>query len=167
MSLENPKYEAVVNKYKHLCDFRLNDMDNKSELPVHLVHRTSEYSRVKTATKPRIGSPGELVAEYTLLGWTIISPGAELDMSNLYFAKSATEDYDRVCSWDVLGIEDSPAEYQSTVYEDFKEQLTRSDEGWYETRLLWKVGHPALSTNEKGSLARFPVNFAEKIEMPT
>ena len=55
---------------------------------------------------------------------------------------------------DVPGIEDSPAEYQSTVYEDVKEQLTRSKEGWYETGLLWKVGHPMLSTNENGSLAR-------------
>ena len=154
LSLENPKYEAMVNKYRHLSDLRLNDMDNKSELPVHLVLGTSEYSRIKTATKPRIGNPGEPVAEYTRLGWTIISPGAELDMSNLFLARSATEDYDRLCSWDVLGIEDSPAEYQSTVYEDFKEQLTRSKEGWYETGLLWKVGHPTLSTNEKGSLAR-------------
>ena len=154
LSLENPKYEAMVNKYRHLSDLRLNDMDNKSELPVHLVLGTSEYSRIKTATKPRIGNPGEPVAEYTRLGGTIISPGAELDISNLFLARSATEDYDRLCSWDVLGIEDSPAEYQSTVYEDFKEQLTRSKEGWYETGLLWKVGHPTLSTNEKGSLAR-------------
>ena len=130
-------------------------MENKSELPVHLVLGTSEYSRIKTATKPRIGYPGagEPVAEYIRLGWTIISPGAELDMSNIYIARSVTENYDRLCSWDVLGIEDSPAEYQSTVYEDIKEQLTRSDEGWYETGLLWKEG-PALSTNEKGSLAR-------------
>ena len=129
-------------------------MDEKSELPVHLVLGTSEYSRIKTATKPRIGSPGEPVAEYTHLGWTIISPGAELKMSNLYLAKSATEDYDHLCSWDVLGIEDSPAEYQHTVYGDFKEQLVRSSEDWYETGLLWRVGHPALPTNERGSLAR-------------
>ena len=154
LSLENPKYEEMVNKYRHLSDLRLNDLDNKRELPVHLVLGTSEYSRIKTATKPRIGNPGEPVAEYTHLGFTKISPGAELDMSNLYLAKSATEDYDCLCSWDALGIVDSSAEHQSTVYEDFKEQLTRSNEGWYETGLLWKVGHPMLPTNEKGSLAR-------------
>ena len=76
LSLDDPKYEAMVNKYRHLSDLRLHDMDNKSELPVHLVLGTSEYSRINTATKPRIGNPGEPVAEYTLLGWTIISPGA-------------------------------------------------------------------------------------------
>ena len=104
--------------------------------------------------KPRIGNPREPVAEYTPLGRAIILPEAELEVSNLHLAKSATEDYDRLCSWDVLGIEDFPAEYQSTVYEDFKKQLTRCDEGWYETRHLWKVGHPALPTKGKGSLAR-------------
>ena len=65
---------------------------------MHLVLGTNEYSRIKTATKPRIGYPGELVAEYIRLGWTIISPGAELDMLNLYLAKSVTENYDRLCS---------------------------------------------------------------------
>ena len=34
------------------------------------------------------------------------------------------------------------------------EQLIRSNEGWYETGLLRRVGHPALPRNEKGSLAR-------------
>jgi len=71
LSLDNPRYEAMVNKYRHLSDIRLNDMDEKSELPVNLALGTSEYSRIKTATKPRIGSPGEPVAEYTHLGWTI------------------------------------------------------------------------------------------------
>ena len=64
LSLENPKYEAMVNKCKHISDLRPNDMDNKSELPVHLVLGTSEHSRMKTATKPRVGSPREPVPQY-------------------------------------------------------------------------------------------------------
>ncbi len=40
------------------------------------------------------------------------------------------------------------------VCDDFKEQLTRSNDGWYETGLLWKVGNPTLSANKKGSLSR-------------
>ena len=55
------------------------------------------------------------MAEYTRLGWTIISPGAELEVSNLYLAKSASEHYDRMCSWDILGFEDSPSNYQCSL----------------------------------------------------
>ena len=45
LSLENPRYEAMLTRYKHLSYIRLNDMDNKSELQYTLVLGTSEYSR--------------------------------------------------------------------------------------------------------------------------
>jgi hypothetical protein len=38
------------------------------------------------------------------------------------------------------------------VYQEFKEQLTRSPEGWYETGLPWKGNHPELPTNKTGSI---------------
>ena len=34
------------------------------------------------------------------------------------------------------------------------EQLRRSDEGWYETGLLWKHSHDLLPNNKQGSLRR-------------
>ena len=40
------------------------------------------------------------------------------------------------------------------VYEDFKKQLTRSDEGCYETGLPWKQAHPELPNNKEGSFKR-------------
>jgi len=40
--------------------------------------------------------------------------------------------------------------YQQLVYDDFKEQMRRSDEGWYETGLLWKHGHDLLPNTLKG-----------------
>ena len=154
LSLANPNYEGMIRKFSHLKGIKMIETDTKSELPVHLVLGASEYSRIKTSVPPKIGSIGEPVAEYTRFGWTIISPGTELDLSNLYLTRSTDEDYDRLCSLDVLGIQDSPSNNTNSVYEDFKQQLVRSDEGWYETGLLWKTGHPPLPTNEKGSLAR-------------
>ena len=128
----------------------------KSELPVHLELEASEYSRIKTVVPPKIGNVGEPVAEYTRFGWTIISPGTELDLSNLYITQSTVKDYDRLCSLDVLGIEDSPSSRPNAVYEDFKQQLVRSSEDWYETGLVvWKTGHPPLPTSKKVSLARW------------
>ena len=53
----------------------MDDNDQKKELPAHVILGASDYLRIKTMTKPRIGQPGEPVAEKTQLGWTIISPG--------------------------------------------------------------------------------------------
>ena len=40
------------------------------------------------------------------------------------------------------------------VYEDFKEQLSRSPAGYYLTRRPWKAQHSPLPTNEVGSRRR-------------
>ena len=49
---------------------------------------------------------------------------------------------------------DSATGDQSAVYDEFKEQLVRSPEGWYETGMLWKGNCPDLPNNRKGSLRR-------------
>ena len=51
----------------------------------------------------------------------------------------------------VLGLEDCPDGNQNLVYEEFKEQLVRSPEGWYVSGLLWKGNHPPLPHNKHGS----------------
>ena len=132
----------------------MNDEDKKPELPIHLILGASEYSRIKTDTKPRIGKAGEPVAELTSLGWTMMSAGKEAHMGSVYLTRTSSTDYEQLCSLDVLGLQDRPDGDQQSVYEDFKEQLRRSDEGWYETGLLWKHGHDLLPNNEQGSLRR-------------
>ena len=59
-----------------------------------------------------------------------------------------------VCRLDVLGLEDSKEHDQNIVHAEFKEQLQRSAEGWYETGLPWRSNHPELSSNKSGSLRR-------------
>eukprot|EP00112_Aurelia_sp_Birch-Aquarium-sp1_P000960 Seg1093.6 transcript_id=Seg1093.6/GoldUCD/mRNA.D3Y31 product="hypothetical protein" protein_id=Seg1093.6/GoldUCD/D3Y31 len=83
-----------------------------------------------------------------------MSPGKEADLSSIYLTRSSTADYEDLCRLDVLGLEDRASDDQATVFEDFKEQLTRSPEGWYETGLLWKSGHASLPSNQSGSLGR-------------
>ena len=63
-------------------------------------------------------------------------------------------DYEELCRLDVLGLEDSSDNDQSFVFQEFKEQLTRSLEGWYETGLPWKPNHPSLPNNKQGGLKR-------------
>ena len=64
---------------------------------------------------------------------------------------------------DVLGLKDSSTNNQDNVYEEFREQLTRSSEGWYQTGLPWKANQPALANNEAGSLRRLN-NLTKRLE---
>ena len=154
LSLPNPRYSEMMRKYRYMEGVSMDDVDTKPELPIHMILGASEYTKIKTDTKPRIGNPGEPVAEMTAFSWTIMSPGAESTLNNVYLTQSSTADYEKLCNLDVLGLADKPTGDQSSVYEDFKEQLTRNTEGWYETGLLWKNAHPNLDNNKSGSLGR-------------
>ena len=154
LSLPNPQYERIIQQHQHLKEVIMEDKDKKPELPIHMILGASEYAKIKTETKPKVGDPGKPVAELTALGWTIMSPGKEADLSSVYLTRSSTADYQDLCKLDVLGLEDRASDDQVTVFEDFKEQLTRSPEGWYETGLLWKSGHAPLPNNKSASLGR-------------
>ena len=52
---------------------------------------------------------------------------------------------------------------QTKVYEEFKEQLSHSQEGWYETTLMWKANRSVLPTNKEGSLKRLN-NLTRKLQ---
>ena len=81
-----------------------------------------------------------------------MSPGAETDFPPVYLAVNSAADYKHLCALDVLGLADSPTGDQEDVYSEFKEQLTRSSDGQYETALPWKGDHPPLPSNQNGSL---------------
>ena len=94
---------------------------------------TSEFSKIKTPTKPRVGKPGEPVAEPTQFGWMMMSPAHELEYRKFLFVRSSgSEDYEKLCSLDVLDL-DSRSE-QNLVHQQVKDQLKRSPEGWYQTQ---------------------------------
>ena len=127
--LENPQYKEVLAKHQHLRGVRIDDVDEKSHLPVHLILGANDFAKIRTGERLRVGRRGDPVAEYTRFGWTLMSPGAETDLSPVYFALNSTADYDRLCALDVLGLADNPTGDQGDVYDEFKEQLTRSPEG--------------------------------------
>ena len=81
----------------------------------------------------------------------------------MYLTRTSFRDYEQLCNLDVLGLEDRPDGDQQSVYNEFKEQLTRSDEGWYETGLIWKQSHDHLPHNKQGSLRRLE-NLVKKLQ---
>ena len=85
----------------------------------------------------------------------------------MMLTQTSQSDYEALCRLDVLGLKDRNEHDQSAVYDEFKEQLTRSPEGWYETGQPWKRNNPPLKDNREGSLRRLSVlrNRPEKREL--
>ena len=105
--MENPRYKELVERYDHLKEVTMDDVDEKEELPVHLILGKNEYAQIKTETTPKIGKPGEPIAELTRLGWTIMSPGSESDLTNMFLTQTSAADYEALCRLDVLGLPSS------------------------------------------------------------
>lgn len=152
LHVPNPHYKRLQLSYEYLRNLKFYDHDSKEELPVHLILGVDAYCRLKERKEPKIGEPGQPIAELTKLGWVVMSPGIEVDTHMLLTQSS--RDYDALCRLDVLGLEDSADGDQGVVYKEFKEQLQRDDEGWYETGLLWKPNVHELTNNKSSSLAR-------------
>jgi len=126
LSIDNSNYRALIEKYSHLKGVHVNDDDTKASLPVHVVLGSGEYARIKTETKPKIGQENDPIAELTKFGWFLISPGKEFDKNIMLLTQTSQSDYEELCKLDVLGLRDMADHDQTMVYEEFKEQLTRS-----------------------------------------
>ena len=148
--INNPHYQKVIDSYDHLKGVGMTDNDPKP----HLILGASEYAVNKTTDWPRVGLPGEQVAEKTKLGWTIMPQGAEIDHKNMLLTQTSHVNFAELCRLDILGLEDSPEQDQRVVYAEFREQLVGDPEGWYETSLPWKGNHPPLPDNKAVRLRR-------------
>ena len=79
-----------------------------------------------------------------------VSPGKESDNNSMLLTKNSMFDNKRHCRLDVLGIKDQPAGDHQFAYKEFQGQLFHHSGGYYETDLLWKVGHPRLGQETIG-----------------
>lgn len=154
LTVDNPNYREMIASYPYLKGVYMEDMDTKSQLPVHLILGASEYCKIKTRKPQRTGAIGQPVAELTRFGWTILSSGKEVSLQNMLLTQTAIGDYEQLCRMGVLGLADTPSGDQGVVHAEFLEGLRRDPEGWYETGLPWKGDHPPLPSNKVCSLKR-------------
>ena len=94
LQLPNPKYRELQNTNVHLKDLQIHDHDPKSELPVHAILGISDYTKIKTQKRPRLGRTKEPVAELTKFGWVIVSPGQVTGVTNMLFSQTSFHDYE-------------------------------------------------------------------------
>ena len=124
LSIDNPNYRELPDKYPHWRGVYVNDNDMKARLPVHIILGSGEYARIKTETKPRIEEDNAPIAKLTKFGWFIMSPGQEFDKSVMLPTQTTQSNYKELCKLDVLGLRDSADQDQTVVFEEFKERLT-------------------------------------------
>ena len=126
------KYKEKIARLSDLQGIIMDDTDEKAELLIHPILGASKYAKVKVNSMSRIGKPGKPIAELTRFGWTMMSPGKEVDLTNMFLTQASSCDYKNLYRLDVLGLEDMNVADQGIVYKEFKEQLKRIPEGWYE-----------------------------------
>jgi len=87
LSIDNPNYRALNEKFSHLKGVHVNDDDTKASLVVYVVLGSREYARIKTETKPKIEQENDPIAELTKFGWFLMSPGKEFDKTSCFLPR--------------------------------------------------------------------------------
>ena len=52
----------------------MNEMNKKTELPIHMIFGSSNNTKAKSKEMPRVGQPDEPVTKLTRFGWVLMSP---------------------------------------------------------------------------------------------
>ena len=73
--LDNPHYHEVIERHSYLQGVRMDDTDQKSQLPLHIILGANDFAKIRTGERLCVGCHGDPVAEYTSFGWTLMSPG--------------------------------------------------------------------------------------------
>ena len=121
--LFNPNYLEIISHYPHLNDIKLYDVVKKKELPVNVILGVSDYEKIKMQERPRIGQPEDPIAELTRFGWFIMSPDHESNLTHLLFSNASAQNYEKLCSLDVLRIEENHGLKDTEILDRFKKQL--------------------------------------------
>ena len=85
----------------------MNDTDENKQLPVHIIKRASNFAKIKMEKSPRVGKVGEPIAELTKMGWVMMFPARESDVVSALYTQTSVSDYEKLCSTDILGLEES------------------------------------------------------------
>ena len=156
--LPNPNLKALKKKYSRLSPLHFSDESTEEEkLPVHIILGAADYQRIKTTEPPVLGpnpdvDPG---AEFTMLGWTVTGKTMEVDseVERIFLMLSPKEEFEKMCSIEVLGLADTDSGPEDRFHENFKGSLQRLVDGTYSTRLPWK-DHMELPTYRTLAVAR-------------
>lgn len=147
-------------KYPHLQGLYIPDSKNGG-YAIQLLIGDLLFTRIRTG-RSVTGKPGERIADKTVFGWTV--HGEENKADHSYFTRTTSEDYERLYSLDVLGVEDRKEFDQEDVKKEFLENIQRKD-GRYQIRIPWIEGRYPMNDNQVQSSARLNSLFRRMTTM--
>ena len=103
---------------------------------------------------PRVGKIGEPFTDLTKIWWIIMCPSRRSDVVSASYAQTSVSDYEKLCSTNILGLEESHCNQDELVFEKFKKQLNRSKEDWYGKGVIWRKNNIPLGNNKCESFGR-------------
>ncbi|XP_002734893.1 uncharacterized protein LOC100366659 [Saccoglossus kowalevskii] len=166
--LPNPNIKSLKKRHVRFRRLQFSEEETTENLlAIHIILGAADYQRIRTTEPLVLGinpdkDPG---AEFTMLGWTISGKqsSTESQTEKQFFMKTGYEEFEKLCSLDVLGIRDVGSKVTSMIHEEFRQQLSMTEQGYYETKLLWKEDHIPLPTNKGLCTARL-YSTSKKLE---
>ena len=150
-TIVRPPVKEIKEKYPHAQGktFYYNAAD---KYQIDLILSDSFYCKIRTETIFK-GQPDDPIVEETSYGW-VIHGGTEYSDNNCLFTKQVDNYYEQLYSLVVLGVKDRGEKDSLQVYEDFKENVVRQDDGRYEVSIPWIPGAKLEGNNETSSRRR-------------
>ena len=161
-TVRQPTIAEVKEKYPHVREKIFYRTANE-EYPIHMILGDAFYCQIKTEDIIK-GETDDPIVEGTTFGW-VVHGGKEYSDGRCMFTRE-TNDYERLYSLDVLGIEDRGETDQSDVYQEFRENITTRSDGRYEVSVPWIPGVELVKTNEEPSRKRLK-NTERKLSYDT
>ena len=149
-TIKRPTLSELKEKYQHVQG-KMFYRTASEEYPIHLILGDATYCKIRTEQVYK-GKPEDPIVEETTFGW-IVHGGKEYTDSNCMYVRE-TDEYERLYSLDVLGVEDRGEDDQLDIYKEFQEGISKSSDGRYEVGVLWNPGTKLSNTNEEPSRRR-------------
>ena len=149
-TIKRPTLSELKEKYQHVQG-KMFYRTASEEYPIHLILGDATYSKTRTEQVYK-GKPEDPIVEGTTFGW-IVHGGEEYADSKCMYVRE-TDEYERLYSLDVLGVEDRGEDDQLDVYKEFQESISKRSDGRYEVGVPWIPGAKLSNTNEEPSRRR-------------
>eukprot|EP00794_Sanderia_malayensis_P005871 gene5871-6564_t len=157
-TITRPDLRRLKTNYNHTKD-KSYYMTPSGKHTIHLILGDRTYSKIKTEEIFK-GMADEPIVEGTTFGWII--HGGDFPTNECYYARD-TSDYEKLYTLDILGVEGRGENDELDVMKEFKENISRDEEGRYQVNVPWIPGEKLIETNEEQSRKRLQ-NVERKLQ---
>ena len=128
-TIKRPTLTELKEKFQHVQG-KMFYRTASEEYPIHVVLGDATYCKIRTEHVFK-GQPEYPIVEGTTFG-SIVHGGKKYADSKCMYVRE-TDEYERLYSLEVLGVEDRGEADQLDVYKEFQESISKRSDGRYES----------------------------------